>query len=148
MDLPAPELGRSVTISTIICFEVVYDEIVRKSVRDGGEIIIVQTNNASFGLTPESTQQLAMTKLRAIEFGRTAIQASTVGVSAIVTPDGRVTNETELFTPASFAAEVPLRTSMTPASYLECVERWVVLGLGVLITFFAMRKRMADKYEW
>ena len=148
MDLPAPVLGRSVTISTIICFEVVYDPIVRKSVRDGGEIIIVQTNNASFGLTPESTQQLAMTKLRAIEFGRTAIQASTVGVSAIVTPDGRVAYETELFTPASFAAEVPLRTSMTPASYLEFLERWAVLGLGVLLTFFAMRKRMADKYEW
>lgn len=148
MDLPAPVLGRSVTMSTIICFEVVYDEIVRQSIRDGGELIIVQTNNASFGMTAESTQQLAMTKLRAIEFGRTAIQASTVGVSAIVTPDGRVTNQTELFTPASFAAKVPLRTSMTPASYLEGVERWIVLGLGVLIPFFAMRKRVADKYEW
>ncbi len=136
------------TISTIICFEVVYDEIVRQSVRDGGEVIIVQTNNASFGLTPESTQQLAMTKLRAIEFGRTAIQASTVGVSAVVTPDGRVSNQTELFTQASFAAEVPLRTSMTPALYLEWFERWAVLGLGALLTFFAMRKRLADKYEW
>jgi apolipoprotein N-acyltransferase len=148
MDLPAAVLGRSVTISTIICFEVVYDEIVRQSVKDGGEVIIVQTNNASFGITAESTQQLAMTKLRAVEFGRTAIQASTVGVSAVVTPDGRVTTQTELFTPASFAAVVPLRTSMTPAAYLEGVERWVVLGLGVLIPFFAMRKRVADKYEW
>ena len=148
MDLPAPVLGRSVTISTIICFEVVYDEIVRQSVKDGGEIIIVQTNNASFGVTPESTQQLAMTKLRAIEFGRTAIQASTVGVSAIVTPDGRVSNETKLFTADSFFAKVPLRTSMTPAMYIDWASRWVVLGLGVLIPFFAMRKRLADKYEW
>ncbi|MGC4174025.1 apolipoprotein N-acyltransferase [Demequina sp.] len=148
MDLQAPVLGRSVTLSTIICFEVVYDEIVRQSVRDGGEIIIVQTNNASFGMTAESTQQLAMTKLRAIEYGRTAIQASTVGVSAIVLPDGRVTNQTELFTQESMAAEVPLRTSMTPASYLGGVERWVILALGALIPFFAMRKRLADKYEW
>lgn len=148
MDLPAPVLGRSVTLSTIICFEVVYDEIVRQSVKDGGEIIIVQTNNATFGVTAESTQQLAMTKLRAVEFGRTAVQASTVGVSAIVMPDGRVVDRTELFTPASMSAKVPLRTSMTPASYLEGVERWVVLGLGVLIPFFAMRKRVADHYEW
>jgi len=148
MDLPAGVAGRSVTISTIICFEVAYDEIVRQSVRDGGELVIVQTNNASFGLTPESTQQLAMTKLRAIEFGRTTIQASTVGVSAIVLPDGRVTHQTELFTPASFFAEVPLRQSMTPASYIAGLERWAVLSLGVLIPFFAMRKRMADKYEW
>ncbi|MES1171269.1 MAG: nitrilase-related carbon-nitrogen hydrolase, partial [Actinomycetota bacterium] len=140
--------GRNVTISTIICFEVVYDEIVRKSVRDGGEVIIVQTNNASFGVTAESTQQLAMTRLRAVEFGRTAIQASTVGVSAIVMPDGRVTQQTELFTQDSMAAKVPLRTSMTPAAYLGSVERWAVIGLGVLVTFFAMRKRVADKYEW
>jgi len=148
MDLPAPVIGRNVAISTIICFEVAYDEIVRASVRDGGEIIIVQTNNATFGLTAESTQQLAMTKLRAVEFGRTAIQASTVGVSAIVLPDGRVTQQTELFTAASMAAEVPLRTSMTPAAYVGGMERWIVLGLGILITFFAMRKRVADKYEW
>jgi apolipoprotein N-acyltransferase len=148
MDLPAPVLGRSVTISTIICFEVVYDDIVRQSVRDGGEIIIVQTNNASFGLTAESTQQLAMTRLRAVEFGRTAVQASTVGVSAIVLPDGRVTQQTELFTAASMYEKVPLRTSMTPAAYLGDIERWIVLGLGVLIPFFAMRKRVADKYEW
>jgi len=148
MDLPAPVAGRNVTISTIICFEVVYDEIVRQSVRDGGEVIIVQTNNASFGMTAESTQQLAMTRLRAVEFGRTAIQASTVGVSAIVMPDGRVTQQTELFTQDSMAAKVPLRTSMTPAAYLGSIERWVVIGLGILVTFFAMRKRVADKYEW
>jgi apolipoprotein N-acyltransferase len=148
MDLPAAVLGRSVTISTIICFEVAYDDIVRASVRDGGEIIIVQTNNATFGVTAESTQQLAMTKLRAVEFGRTTIQASTVGVSAIVMPDGRVTHDTELFTAASMADEVPLRTSMTPAAYLGGIERWTVLVLGALIPFFAMRKRVADKYEW
>jgi len=148
MDLPAPVLGRNVTISTIICFEVVYDEIVRQSVKDGGEILIVQTNNASFGVTAESTQQLAMTRLRAVEFGRTAIQASTVGVSAIVLPDGRITQRTDLFTAASMAQEVPLRSSMTPAAYLEGVERWIVLGLGVLIPFFAIRKRVADRYEW
>jgi apolipoprotein N-acyltransferase len=148
MDLPAAVLGRNVQISTIICFEVAYDEIVRASVVDGGEIIIVQTNNATFGATAESTQQLAMTRLRAVEFGRTAIQASTVGVSAIILPDGRITQQTELFTPASMAAEVPLRTSMTPALYFGGLEHWIVLGLGVLIPFFAMRKRLADKYEW
>lgn len=148
MEYTAPVLGRTVTLSTIICFEVAYDDIVRTSVRDGGEVIIVQTNNATFGVTAESTQQLAMTQLRAVEFGRTAIQASTVGVSAIVTPDGRVTQPTELFTAASFAQDVALRTSMTPAAYVGSLLRWTILTLGVLVTFFAMRKRVADKYEW
>jgi len=148
MDLPAPVVGRTVTISTIICFEVAYDEIVRQSVRDGGEIIIVQTNNATFGVTAESTQQLAMTRLRAVEFGRTAVQASTVGVSAIVAPDGRIVQQTGLFEAASMVGEVPLRTAMTPAAYLGGLERWTIITIGVLVTFFAMRKRVADKYEW
>lgn len=148
MDLPAPVLGRTVTIGTIICFEVAYDEIVRQSVRNGAEIIIVQTNNATFGTTAESTQQLAMTKLRAIEHGRATIQASTVGVSAIVMPDGRVVAQTELWTPASMTAEVPLRTSRTPASYFGGVERYTVLAVAVLVVFFGARKRLADRYDW
>lgn len=148
MDLPAPVLGRTVTIGTIICFEVSYDEIVRQSVRNGAEIIIVQTNNATFGTTAESTQQLAMTRLRAIEHGRTTIQSSTVGVSAIVLPDGRILDETELWTAASMSEKVPLRTSRTPASYFGGVERYTVLGVGVLVFFFGARKRLADRYDW
>lgn len=148
MDLPAPQAGRTVTIGTIICFEVAYDGLVRQSVRNGAEIIIVQTNNATFGMTAESTQQLAMTQLRAIEFGRTTVQASTVGVSAIVMPDGRVIESTELFTPAHMDAEVPLRDEATPAMYLGGAARWAVLVLTTLVVFFAMRKRLVDRYDW
>ena len=85
---------------------------------------------------------------RAIEHGRTAIQASTVGVSAIVLPDGRIVDQTELFTPASMTADVPLRVSRTPASYFGGLERYTVLGVGVLVFFFGARKRLADRYEW
>jgi apolipoprotein N-acyltransferase len=70
MDLPAAVLGRNIRMGTVICFEVAYDDIVRQSVRDGAEFVVVQTNNASFGLTSESTQQLAMTRLRAIRWSR------------------------------------------------------------------------------
>ena len=51
-------------------------------------MIVVQTNNATFGYTDESAQQLAMSRLRAVEFGRTVAVAATSGISAIVAPDG------------------------------------------------------------
>src|SRR5690606_23570913 len=90
MVLPLDRLGRDVALGVVICFEVAYDSIVADAVREGAEILIVQTNNANFGMTAESTQQLAMSRMRAIETGRSTIQISTVGVSAMIAPDGRV----------------------------------------------------------
>jgi len=148
IELPAPVLGRTVTTGPIICFEVAYDGIVRQAVRNGAEVLIVQTNNASFGKTAESEQQLAMTQLRAIEFGRSAIQASTVGVSAIIMPDGRISQQTELFVPANMAESIPLRSESTPAMYLGGAGRWASLIVAFLVVFFAARKRVMDRYDW
>ena len=91
--LQSERLGRTVGIGDVICFEVAYDAIVRDAVRAGGEVLVVQTNNASFGVSDESTQQLAMSRIRAIEHGRATVQISTVGVSAVIEPNGVVVAE-------------------------------------------------------
>lgn len=107
----------------------------RESIQAGGELLVVQTNNASFGPTNESTQQLAMTQLRAIETGRTTIQISTVGVSAVVAPNGTIIERTGLFTTEQLVADVALRTSMTPAVVLGPWPARLVmlLALGLLV---------------
>ena len=76
------------TVGDVICFEVAYDGIVRDIVDGGAELIVVQTNNATFGRSDETWQQLAMVRLRAVEHGRPALMAATSGVSAVVDPDG------------------------------------------------------------
>ena len=110
----------------LICFEVVEDSLVadvvdgvRSDHGDGARLLVVQTNNATFGYTDESVQQLAMSRIRAIETGRAVVHVSTVGVSAIVMPDGTTSRRTSLFTPALVQAAVPLRTSATPATWLR-----------------------------
>ncbi|ROR93551.1 apolipoprotein N-acyltransferase [Salana multivorans] len=130
--LPVPVGEREVPFGVAICFEVAYDEIVADSVRDGAEILVVPTNNASFGLTAESEQQLAMTVFRAVEHGRAAVQVSTVGVSGIVWPNGVVSERTELFTPATMLADLPLRTSVTPATNLAPRLQWGAYGVAGL----------------
>lgn len=131
--VPVDRLGRDVVVAPIICFEVAYDKIARSSVQAGAELLLVPTNNSNFGYTAESTQQLAMTRLRAIETGRAAIQISTVGVSGVVDPAGRVLERTGLFTAEQLLAELPLRTSTTPAVVLGgWVELAVALGAAVL----------------
>ncbi|MDQ1293663.1 MAG: apolipoprotein N-acyltransferase, partial [Actinomycetota bacterium] len=82
INTPAARLG------PVICFEVAYDSLVRDQVLDGADILTVQTNNATFGRTDESVQQLAMSRLRAVETGRSVIHISTVGISALIAPDG------------------------------------------------------------
>ncbi|WP_246036776.1 MULTISPECIES: apolipoprotein N-acyltransferase [Cellulomonas] len=131
--LESPRLGRTVVLGDVICFEVAYDGLVREAVREGGEVLVVQTNNASFGWTDESTQQLAMSRLRAIEHGRATVQISTVGVSAVIAPNGAVTQSTDLFTAAQMVATLPLRTSLTPAARLGEWPAWAFDALALCV---------------
>ena len=71
-----------VTVGDVICFEVAYDGVVRDTVTGGAQLLVVQTNNATFN-EAEARQQLAMVRLRAVEHGRDALMASTVGVSGV-----------------------------------------------------------------
>jgi apolipoprotein N-acyltransferase len=120
-------------MGTIICFEVAYDEIVRDAVLEGAQVLVVPTNNASFGFTAESTQQLAMSRMQAITTGRAAVQISTVGVSGVITPDSTVVRRTGLFTADEFVTHLPLRSSITPAVAAGYWPGWVVGGLAVAL---------------
>lgn len=99
-----------------LCFEVAFDRHVRDDVRAGADLILVPTNNALFGRTGESVQQLQMTRFRAAEYGRAALQVSTQGVSGIVSPEGSLVARTNLFTARTLLARVPLTTDLTPAA--------------------------------
>lgn len=129
--LESSRLGRTVGIGTVICFEVAYDEVVRSAVRAGGEILVVQTNNATFGWSDESVQQLAMSRVRAVEHGRATVQISTVGVSAVIEPNGAVTRRTELFTADQMVATLPLRSTQTWATRLGLWPAWTIDVLAV-----------------
>jgi len=136
--LDSDRLGRVVGIGDVICFEVAYDDLVRDAVAAGGEVLVVQTNNATFGRTDESTQQLAMSRLRAIEHGRATVQISTVGVSAVISPSGEVLERTDLFTAEQMVASLPLRTGLTPATRWGDLLSWTLRGLAVALTAAAV----------
>lgn len=130
-------------LGDVICFEVAYDGLVRDSVQAGANLIAVQTNNATFGYTDESVQQLAMSRLRAIESGRSVVHISTVGISAIIRPDGSVEQRSGHFTQESLEAEVPLRTSQTIATRVGAWPEWILAGIGVILTVARRRRKDA-----
>ncbi|MEV5410768.1 apolipoprotein N-acyltransferase [Thermopolyspora sp. NPDC052614] len=123
-----------VTIGAINCYEVAYDSVVRGTVRAGGTPLIVQTNNATYALTGLPAQQLAMSRLRAVEHDRAVIAAATTGISAYIDPDGRVRWQTRELVADSTVVEVPVRTGETIATRVGALPEWmlILVGTGVL----------------
>ncbi len=119
-------------IGDVICFEVAYDEIVRDTVDSGARVLVVQTNNATYARTGQPEQQLAMSRLRAVEHGRAVLIAATSGISAVIAPDGTVQQRTQELTPAELSATVPLRDGTTVADRVGAAPEWT-LALGGLL---------------
>ena len=134
-----------VRVSDVICFEVAYDGLVRQAVAGGGQLLVVQTNNATFGRRGETQQQLAMAQLRAVEHDRSTVVVATSGVSALIGPDGTILRRSVPFTQAELVARVPLRSSRTLADRLGELPEWlfVALGLVPLLLALATRRRPA-----
>lgn len=133
--------GATVDLVPSICFEVAYDGLVREAVTqhpDRESVLVVQTNNATFGRTAESTQQLAISRLRAVEHGRAVAHVSTVGVSAFIAPDGSLSGRTELFTAAQVRGEPVARAGRTIADRVGPLPE-VLAGLGLVALWFAGR---------
>ncbi|MGW2856643.1 apolipoprotein N-acyltransferase, partial [Streptomyces sp. NPDC001215] len=91
-------------------------------------------------------QQLAMSRVRAVEHSRTVTVPVTSGVSAIIMPDGKITQRTGMFVADSLVQKVPLRSSATPATRLGTLpEALLVLvavgGLGWAVASAARGRR-------
>lgn len=130
MTLPTPH--GTVRAGILICFEVVPDRLVADVIDADANLLVVPTNNATFGFTDESRQQLAISRLRAVETGRAVAHVSTVGVSAIIAPDGTPLASSTLFNATILQADVPLRSSLTVASRLRSGPEWALTLLALL----------------
>ncbi|MCG8918575.1 apolipoprotein N-acyltransferase [Actinokineospora sp. PR83] len=123
-------MGRA-RVALATCYEVAFDPVVRDSVRNGSNLLAIPTNNATFGRSEMTYQQLAMDRVRAVEHGRSVVVAATSGVSALIRPDGSVLAETGLFTPAALVAALPLRSATTMADRLGVWPEAVMVAVAL-----------------
>lgn len=122
-------------VGVATCYEVAFDAAYRDAVKAGAEILTTPTNNATFGFTDMTYQQLAMSRIRAMETDRAVVVAATSGVSAIVHPDGTVSQHTEIFQPGYLVEKLPLRDSVTFAVRYGRIVQWLLAlgGAGVML---------------
>ena len=109
------ELPVGTKVGSLICFEVAFDYLSHDLVKQGAQAIMIQTNSSDFGRSEQGVQQAAISRMRAIETGRTVVAVSTVGVSGIYAADGSVITELESFKPGAMVEEIALRNEITPA---------------------------------
>ncbi|MFP5320946.1 MAG: apolipoprotein N-acyltransferase [Acidimicrobiia bacterium] len=107
IDTPAGRLGVSIS------WEIFFGERARDAIGSGGQLLLNPTNGASFEGTQVQTQQVASSRMRAIETGRWVLQAAPTGFSAVITPDGRVLQRTSVSEADILYDTVDLRTGET-----------------------------------
>jgi apolipoprotein N-acyltransferase len=134
-----------VRIADVICFEVSSDEIVRTGIREGGRVLVVQTNNATYATTAQPEQQYDISRLRARETGRSVLVAATTGVTAVIRPDGSSRTLPQL-EPGWINTAVDLKDSWTPAvrfgGLVDALLAWAAVGwLGFRLWARTRRRR-------
>jgi apolipoprotein N-acyltransferase len=107
------ELPDGTRLATVISWEVFFGGRVRDGVREGAEAIINPTNGASYTGTIVQTQQVASSRLRAIETGRWLVQASPTGFTAIIDHEGDVLERTAVSERRVVTGTIELRTGLT-----------------------------------
>jgi apolipoprotein N-acyltransferase len=124
-----------IKVAPVICYELIDDDLLHQATADSN-ILAVQTNSATFGLSAESAQQLSITRVRAIEHGRNIASVSTTGYSAIIDFSGTVIEQTSMATADTIRAEIGLIEGQTPR---DKAGDWALVG--VLVGLFLIARR-------
>ncbi|MDH4167956.1 MAG: apolipoprotein N-acyltransferase [Acidimicrobiia bacterium] len=123
VETPVGALGVSIS------WEVFFDNRARDAIGNGGQLLLNPTNGSSYWLTIVQTQQMASTRLRALETDRWVLQAAPTGFSAIIDSDGNVLARTAISEQAVLHGTVELRTGRTWAVRFGV---WPMVILAVL----------------
>lgn len=130
-------------IGSVICYEILTDGLVRDTA-SSSDLLVVHTNSATFSGSSEGLQQLAITRLRAIESGKFIVSVSTTGPSAIVNPRGEVLQILEDGEIGSLKASVPLISTSTIATRLG---GWLEVAVLLLAGLFALASFRRERYS-
>jgi len=125
-------------LGPIICYELIDDSYINRISRQSN-LLVVQTNNATFGTSAQSAQQLSISRIRAIENHRDLVSVSTTGISAVIDSQGNIVQSTTSNQPDHLFADSTLYSDQTLANKLGNWAFWLTLvGLGI-VGFIARR---------
>jgi apolipoprotein N-acyltransferase len=127
--LPA---GDAVAIGTVICYEIIFPDLVRRFVNEGATVIVNVTNDAWFGRTGAPYQHFSMAVLRAVENRVPVARAANTGISGFIDAQGRILDTTGIFTEANLTRTLIPGTTRTLYTRYGDVFSWLC-ALGAIL---------------
>jgi len=133
-------------VAVLVSYEVFFPDRGRSGVRAGGQLILVPTNTSSYSSEQAPAQEIAASRLQAIEEGRDLLQAAPTGYSAVVDSRGDVLQRTQLSVSAVLRATVPMRDGETLYTrYGDAPTIIVVLCAALAGWMLAIEERRREK---
>lgn len=138
------EIGeKNIRIGTLICYEDIIPSFGRHFTKHGANLLVNMTNDAWFGKSFAPYQHLLVSIPRAVENRRYFLRSTNSGVSAIISPTGRIEESSGIFTEENIAGEVALLESEpTPYVRLGDIFPWICISIVTLHCFagYLLRK--------
>jgi apolipoprotein N-acyltransferase len=126
-------------LGVVISYEVFFPGRAREAVNAGGRLLLVPTNAASFTTPQVPAQELAAARLRAVETARAVVQAAPTGYSALIAPDGRVSELSELGHVAVLTGRLPLSDERT--WYVRAGDLPLILTVAAVLIFAWLHRK-------
>ncbi|MCY3770969.1 MAG: apolipoprotein N-acyltransferase [Gemmatimonadetes bacterium] len=101
-----PLTGQDMHIGTVICYESIFPDLVRRFPLNGANVLVVMTNDAWFGTSSAPSQHFSMAVLRAVETGTPIIRAANTGISGFISATGAVYGTTPMMVATTTVANV------------------------------------------
>lgn len=133
--------GETVNLGISISWEIFFEDRARNAISGGGEILLNPTNGSSYWLTILQSQQVASSRLRAMETGRWVLQAAPTGFSAIVNPDGDVVARSSISETRVLHATVERRRGNTLATKAGPLPMILISGTTLVGANILARRR-------
>ena len=121
-----------IKISTVISFEGSFQRYIRNSVQDGAELVVILTNQASYGESGMSDQFILMSRANAISNGRPIVHAAITGKSAFIDHNGKVISKTELFETGVLTEKIEVKQTETPYSKYGNYLNYIFIVFGAI----------------
>ncbi len=143
-DQPLLEAAGS-RIAPFICYEIAYPELVRQQSLTS-DLLLTVSNDTWFGHSSAPAQHLQIARMRALETGRWLIRSTNNGISALISPDGKISTTVPQYEQAVMVGQVQQMQGLTP--YQEWGIRPLQIAIGLMLLFglvTAPRSRQSRK---
>jgi apolipoprotein N-acyltransferase len=123
----------------LVCFDSIFPELARKSVKDGADILIIVTNDSWFRDSSAIYQHNAQAVLRAVQNNRYVVRSANTGISSFISPTGRILQQSEVFERTVLTQEVGLVRGKTIYTLFGDIILYFALGYVIFCVIMKIK---------